>query len=183
MGVGRAWLNSATNKWHDAARADFAGHCFMDDANFSGFVFPGYADFGPAKGKDEAGKDIIVLTRFEKDARFDKATFSGFAWFDDATFSGVARFSKATFSWVAWFGNATFSGFAWFGEATFSGDAWFDKSTFSGDAGFYKATFSGVARFQQGDVLGEGGVRPCPLRRPYDIRGQPASRKPPASWR
>jgi uncharacterized protein YjbI with pentapeptide repeats len=139
--------NTAAKAWLDAARADFRGHCFEEEADFSGFVFPGEADFRSAKRKDEAGKDIMIPARFEKDALFSGATFSGVAWFTKASFAGSAWFDKAAFSGDAWFDKATFSGDVWFREATFSGVAWFREATFVGIALFRKATFSGDAGF------------------------------------
>jgi uncharacterized protein YjbI with pentapeptide repeats len=139
--------NDATKAWFDAARADFTGHSFTEEADFSGFGFPGEAGFGRANGKDEAGKDILVSTRFEKDAWFREATFSGEAQFDEAMFSRDAFFPEATFSEEAWFREATFSGYAAFTKATFSGNAVFTKASFLGYAQFDKATFSQRAWF------------------------------------
>ena len=86
-------------------------------ADFTGFVFPGYA-------------------------RFDSATFSGDARFDSATFKGTAFFLSATFEGGAYFHSATFRGTAEFAYSTFDHSAPFANAIFEGDASFIGATFS-----------------------------------------
>jgi len=150
--------NDATEAWHCAARADFTGHCFTQEADFSAFVFLGEADFSPVESKNSAGKNIMIPTRFEMAAKFDEATFSeaarfveatflGKAVFNEATFSGHAAFDGATFSGKAGFFKATFSEYTVFRGATFSGTAWFAEATFSGEVEFSGATFSRIAMF------------------------------------
>lgn len=135
--------NDATEAWLYSAQADFRGHNFTERADFSGFVFPGFADFGPGREKDETTKDISVPTRFEKHAAFIGAKFAGEASFGAATFSGAAGFTGATFS-----ENTSFD------RATFSGDVSFYNTTFSRHAGFYKAKFMWDARFEEAKFLG-----------------------------
>ena len=95
--------------------------------------------------------------RFTGDAGFDEATFTGDAGFGEATFTGDAGFSKARFTGDAGFDEATFTGDAWFDEARFTGGARFDAATFSGGALFGKATFSGGARFDEATFSGDAG--------------------------
>ena len=127
--------NAAAKAWIAAAKAEFSKHNFTSNVNFTGFVFPGAAQFGKAV--------------FSGDARFDEATFSGEALFDNATFSDDARFNRAMFSCAVGFHKATFSGIAWFSKAKFSDVAWFGNATFFSNALFEKATFSGVAVLSQ----------------------------------
>jgi hypothetical protein len=112
-----------------------------ENIDFSGFIFPGFAQF--------------VSTAFCGRASFDSATFSGYAWFGNANFSGAASFDSATFSGNSGFGSATFSGGASFGCAAFTGDARFTSATFSGTAWFTSAVFSGTTSFDSSTFTGE----------------------------
>ncbi len=80
-------------------------------------------------------------------ARFDGATFTGYAGFGGATFTGDAGFDGATFSEAAWFDGTTFTGHAVFDGATFTRHAVFDGATFTTHAGFVGATFIGYTGF------------------------------------
>ena len=148
-----AWVHH----WISEARADFTGHRFTEVASFSGFFFPGEADFRPTEGKGETGSDIMVPTCFEASSLFESARFCGNALFDEATFSRNANFSEATFSKLASFKAATFSRDTKFGEATFSGSAQFNAATFSGLAQFGKAMFSREAEFDAAMFSGNTG--------------------------
>jgi hypothetical protein len=92
------------------------------DYDFTGFVFPGGADFG-------------------------NRAFDGPVWFRGATFQGAARFTNSTFQGEANFYAATFQGGAYFSFATFQGEANFYAATFQGAAQFSQATFQSVASF------------------------------------
>ena len=59
--------------WKDEADVDFTSHVF-EEADFSGFIFPGNTRFNRAT--------------FEGAARFLKATFKDSAGFGEATFEG-----------------------------------------------------------------------------------------------
>lgn len=90
--------------------------------------------------------------------KFDRATFTEYAWFEGATFTGDALFNRATFIGDARFIGATFTRVTMFTRAAFTGDAvftlatfisdpWFFEATFNGDARFNRATFTDIARF------------------------------------
>lgn len=176
-----AQRNDATRAWHAAADVDFAEHQFTKRENFSGFVFPGDAEFGKAVFQNYAmfNKATFLATAtfsevtfsatatfsevtFLGDARFDKAMFPSnkdptvvTTLFDEATFLGAARFDEAVFSGNVLFDDATFLDDAGFDEAKFAGNAWFDKATFSGrQATFTKAAFSGEAWFKEATFSG-----------------------------
>lgn len=91
--------------------------------------------------------DMRLSHRVIGTARFDGATFSGFALFGEATFSRDAVFIGARFSEDAWFGHATFIETAWFDGAEFGGGAEFEQATFGGSARFASAAFVGDAIF------------------------------------
>ena len=80
-------------------------------------------------------------------ARFDGATFAGYAWFRGAKFTGYAGFVGTKFTGDAKFGRTTFAGDAGFLGATFTGNAGFSGATFTGNAGFRRAKFARDAGF------------------------------------
>jgi hypothetical protein len=142
--------NSVTLRWISDARADFTGHIFTELTDFSGFVFPGEADFRPTEGEDGTGAGFNIRTRFEEVSLFEAVTFSGDAWFNAATFSAGAEFKNARFLGKTWFDDASFlGGTFFFSEATFSLDVSFDGAMFAGPALFAQATFLKTARFRQ----------------------------------
>jgi hypothetical protein len=141
---------------------------------FSGFVFPGDADFKSAtftgnaafESATFAGGANFVSTAFVDEAVFESATFMDHADFGDATFTGGADFGRATFMGGADFMRATFRSFAFFRSATFTGNAsfWsatfadhpanFESTTFAGRADFVGATFEGNADFGRATFTG-----------------------------
>lgn len=147
------------NAWaakHRQAAVDFSG-ATLDGFDFSGFVFPGEADFQD--------------TTFAGDAKFTGAIFHGAADFSDAVVNGDAEFFRAVFHRDAIFENAVFSGDAWFLGGDFCGGAEFFGARFTGDANLYDvnfrrnavfslATFQGSAAFFnatfQGDAQFDG---------------------------
>jgi Pentapeptide repeats (9 copies) len=105
-----------------------------------------------AAPQDDQGHAILT------DARFEEATFRGFAKFDRTTFQGAARFDGVVFQDEAFFNEATFqhdAGFlvvtfqrgAGFGEATFQEGAEFGGASFQGFTGFGGAAFQGRTAF------------------------------------
>jgi uncharacterized protein YjbI with pentapeptide repeats len=88
-------------------------------------------------------------------AGFEGATFQGRSWFDGATFQGAAGFEGATFHDEAGFDKATFHDWARFDGATFQSGAGFHWATFRGWAGFEGATFQGWAWFSEATFQGE----------------------------
>jgi len=72
-------LGEDAEAWLEAAKVDFSGYSFDEDAAFQGFHFPGDVDFGEAA--------------FSGDAVFGEAAFSGGADFNSAEFEGAADFT------------------------------------------------------------------------------------------
>ncbi len=123
------------NAWaaeHPQAAVDFSG-ATLDGFDFSGFVFPGEADFQD--------------TTFAGDAKFAGAIFRGAADFNDAVINGDAEFFRAIFHRDAVFENAVFSGDAWFLGVIFHGRAEFFGARFAGDANLYDVVFRRNAVF------------------------------------
>ena len=128
-----------------------------DRADFSGFIFPGPAQFERAT--------------FTGYASFESATFTSNAWFESATFTGYARFESATFTGNAWFESATFTGNARFGSATFSGYARFESATFTGDARFESATFQNSTTFGRAKFQQQASFAGVKVERAFDMTG------------
>ncbi|SEO18075.1 Uncharacterized protein YjbI, contains pentapeptide repeats [Nitrosospira multiformis] len=149
---GKGAQNAATQSWFTAARSDFSGQNFEDEADFSNFEFPGEVDFTEVKFAKQA---LFREAKFNGDAEFRNTTFSSDADFWNATFSGEARFENATFSDYAKFMRAKFSK-AGFAEAVFNGDTLFENAKFSSDAVFEAATFSGYIVFENAKFDGAG---------------------------
>jgi hypothetical protein len=117
-----------------------------EEVNFSGFIFPGTADFQEAQ--------FTVTARFEGahfagDARFRGAQCSANARFQEAEFAGEAQFHDAQFFARSWFSGAQFQGTADFEKAEFSLETWFDETQFHGPARFRATQFAGEARFHK----------------------------------
>ena len=72
-------LGEDAEAWLEAAKVDFSGYSFDEDAAFQGFHFPGDADFGAAA--------------FSGNADFREAAFSGYANFNSAEFEDAADFT------------------------------------------------------------------------------------------
>ena len=162
--------------WKAESRVDFSSHVF-DNADFSGFIFPGYADFSQATF---SGNSWFIETRFMGAANFKNAVceneicfitnFEGDAWFGDAIFKGDARFGKSVFHQVADFRKALYKGVAsftnssfgdivWFEDAIFFGYAMFNAITCRGSDTYFGAFFKDGATFEDATFQGNADYR------------------------
>jgi hypothetical protein len=188
--------NNETRGWMNTARADFS-RCFflvrgaeeakeaepkkngnrteetikvilVDEIDFSGFIFPGDANFLSAAFSGHAG--------------FDNAAFNGYSTFESAAFKDRASFESTAFEGEAVFGVATFSSTAIFDHAMFKGDARFDivifnrlavfrRVTFGGDAFFASAAFQNFTNFQGAKFSGEADFIGINVDRVFDMSG------------
>lgn len=110
-----------SNQWKAEARVNFSSHVF-GNADFSGFVFPGRAEFSDVQ-------------------------FMGNSWFIGASFNDTATFENAIFNNEICFIESAFKSMAIFEGAIFKGDTHFGKSVFQKAAVFRKATYYGAADF------------------------------------
>ena len=167
--VESAGLSSEMPLWIILSKADFTGHRFDHNVNFSSALFVGPAVFKGAVFTDIAffessvfsGEAVFQKATFCRRVSFQYAQFSGYAHFESATFcvdpdftgvsfAGQASYNGANFSCStgnALFNNATFAEIAYFREATFFLNAIFKDATFSGEADFSGATFTRDAIF------------------------------------
>jgi uncharacterized protein YjbI with pentapeptide repeats len=104
-------------------------------------------------------------------ARFERATFQGFAGFGGVTFQSLAWFDEATFQDIADFGGVAFQGFAYFPGVTFRSTAGFAEATFQGTADFGGATFQGFAYFRGLTFQGNAGFGGATFQDIADFRG------------
>ena len=165
-----------TQEWRNEAEADFRSHTFQQYVEFSGFIFPGKAqfdrvafrdsvEFGGVTFKDRAGFEEATFegavdfgwARFENEAVFEEATFKEYASFWEARFKNLAGFYQATFKSNAMFSSAAFKGAAEFRGATFKGVAAFGRARFDNEAVFEEVPFEGTALFWE--VIFEGAAR------------------------
>jgi uncharacterized protein YjbI with pentapeptide repeats len=104
----------------------------------------------------EAQLHRIDLTNCRiRNARFDRAQFSGDARFGRVHFSGDAGFSGAIFFGIAWFKEAQFSGDVRFEQAQCCAGALFDRALLAGDARFDGAQFPRGAVFEDATFSGD----------------------------
>ena len=160
------------NTWAEdnpGARVDFSGE-ELKQIDFSGFVFPGVADFTNSwlheevsfEGTEFCDTAIFRNADFRFSADFRGATFKGEAnfhgvksrqfdaHFDGAKFEGHANFRGALFEeGAANFNGSAFFEDAIFSEAKFQQDAVFSGARFEKLAEFGKASFSGDAIFHK----------------------------------
>lgn len=130
-------------EWRDAAGASFVSHAFHD-ADFSGFVFPGYALF---IGATFMGAARFDKARFLSGARFEEVAFKGPVYFEHTVFEGAAEFEEMTFKGPVYFESVTFKGRSQLNKATFEGAVDFGWARFENLAEFYQATFKSEAGF------------------------------------
>jgi hypothetical protein len=122
-----------------------------EELDFSGFIFPGTADFSQAYFSLRAR---FTEARFSGEARFRDAQFLRQVWFDQAQFSGEAQFHDAKFLRTTWFRGVHFFMSVDFEKTEFSREAWFDEAQFSDRARFGAAQFNGEARFHKVEFSG-----------------------------
>ena len=166
-----------SDEWKDESSVDFSFHAF-GNADFSGFVFPGLANFA---GTTFAGNSWFIRTKFEAGAKFENAvfgneicfietTFGGHAWFEEAVFEGDAHFGKSifcktsdfrktTYRSVAAFSNAIFEDIMFFQDSSFSGYAMFDAITCNGSDSYFEAMFADGATFENAVFKGNTHYR------------------------
>ncbi|AKK04864.1 Pentapeptide repeats (9 copies) [Corynebacterium mustelae] len=101
---------------------------------------------------------------FEKEVRFKRTLFSGFARFESTYFEQVADFAAAIFDGGGYFYAAGFGTFAdfnssifpkiiSFGHTSFDGSASFSNAEFRGNADFHGAEFESVVCFTNAKTL------------------------------
>lgn len=104
------------------------------DYYFTGYYFPGVADFENQK--------------FESEAWFSGAEFQREAWFEGAEFQGEVWFVRTKFQELTSFRGAEFEDSAHFFRAKFEGWAWFDGAKFQPFASFETTEFGSTVSFQ-----------------------------------
>ena len=135
--------NEQTRKWFELALVDFSGHVFDDAADFSGFKFPGEANFGPA----EIAKGDDQQVAFKRYTCFDEAVFLGAAQFGHAEFQQRTYFRNCRFVGDARFSLTRFKGPTYFSGCVFEREARFGGAQFENSAVFLNAIFESCARF------------------------------------
>ncbi len=132
-----AWAAEELKKPRDQRTGvDFSGEP-LPVIYFSGFVFPGRANFAGATFNDEAN--------------FKGATFNGQVHFEGAAFNREAHFEGATFRRYTHFKDATFESSANFNNATFEDTAIFTHATFKIAPTFHNAGIHQDTEFSSGD--------------------------------
>jgi hypothetical protein len=105
--------------------------CFGDGVDFSGYTFPGEADFREAMF---LGDVSFSDARFDDNASFVFATFEELDKFDGAEFCGDASFRSAQFKQECTFIGVTFHKYVEFSDCEFRRDVSFVDARFSLDA-------------------------------------------------
>lgn len=105
--------------WKDTAKTDLASHTFQE-ADFSGFIFPGEAQF---KGATFPSSVSFDGANFEDTVNFDWAVFEGIASLIEVTFKGNTSFYDTAFRASTWFMGSIFERYTSFKRATFHSDA------------------------------------------------------------
>ena len=145
-----------------------------EEINFSGFIFPGTADFEDAQffvtarfgGAQFSGEVRFRDAQFSRESWFDRVQFFGEVqfqltqflgrtWFKGTQFLGSTNFEKAKFARETWFDEAHFADKVRFGAVQFSEETRFHKAEFLGSAGFHQAQFSSMAWFDKAQFVGE----------------------------
>ncbi len=147
------FTNPRADRWHLEHAVDFSYHEFTGRADFSGFIFPGFAMFAGAKFLSEADFSHIEVQRA---ICFNYASFGGPTTFADARIHSEAGFHTVKFLSAARFERVhilcakyepDMRGYISFSHARFNGGAHFSRSIFEGYANFPKAQFLGCAEF------------------------------------
>jgi Pentapeptide repeats (9 copies) len=130
--------------------AYFSGFIFPGDANFQSATFCGNAEFKRSRFLEAAsfegaifkGKTRFTYARFRRQAAFNNAGFRREAWFDSVGFKMTTRYDGVSFHDIAAFAGAAFSSHARFDRAIFATDAFFERTSFEGEAWFVSAVFA-----------------------------------------
>lgn len=140
--------------FHTIAAANFSELCFLREADFDFFVFPGDAHFNGAHFGNESGSLRVGASfrgvKFNSGATFSNVTFWEIAWFEGADFSDSASFAHAEFNGPGWFHDATFADSVFFNGAKFEASAVFEGVDFSSTkygVNFEHASFAGPVTF------------------------------------
>ncbi len=147
--------------WKAEAQADFSSHEF-GNANFSGFMFPGRADFSESRflgnswfiGATVYGAADFKNATFDNEICFIKTTFMTTANFEGSSFNGDAQFGKTVFQDIADFRNAAFFGMANFNNCSFSEFVIITETTFHQYAMFHKIDFGDQVSFAESKFKG-----------------------------
>lgn len=122
--------NKITADWMRDSAANF-NYWGFDQADFSGFVFPGCAVFVCTKFQ---GITLFREAQFRDGAGFDFTYFGGDAVFEDVEFCSQGDFTRAVFSGIARFDRCRFIPAEF--EPSMGGLASFNNATFRGPASF-----------------------------------------------
>jgi uncharacterized protein YjbI with pentapeptide repeats len=145
--IARSGKTQEIQVWDILSKADFIGHTFKHNVDFSNTLFVGNAAFKKAVFLGDAK---FNNTKFRDGPDFNGASFASWVDFNGANFScphDSAWFSNATFAKVAYFRGSEFFGNADFQNSTFSDKADFSGAIFKFDAIFTKAKFEHIAFF------------------------------------
>ena len=115
----------------------FAGFEFPA-VDFSGFIFPYWANFDGARFTATA---VFKDTVFAGKADFQAAIFTKWALFQNSNFTDLAVFQKTVFKNQTDFHNTRFTRWADFYEAEFNSVVSFNQSKFSGFIDFQRSEF------------------------------------------
>lgn len=140
--------NDQTKLWFEKSKANFSDadtpHEFKDDADFSGFIFPGHTSFSDSIFTNFADFDNCI---FSHDTSFSEANFKDFTNFSRAIFKRKATFLDCIFSDITIFTLTKFRQLAFFNKTTFNGETYFINSKFSDQACFKDVTFNSKTNF------------------------------------
>ncbi|HJH26952.1 MAG TPA: hypothetical protein C5S37_09345 [Methanophagales archaeon] len=146
----KTWFHSTVFNGFTSFNCDFMNHTYFQNATFNGIVifnkdFHAVANFADVKFNDRVEfKDYF---KFNENALFCDATFTGLADFENARFMKDADFSNAEFNDEAKFKKVTFNGNASFMDAIFT-KAYFDFAKFNKSANFINTNFNDKAKFK-----------------------------------
>ena len=148
--------NDMTREWNENSKADFSGHEFDNDVNFSKFVFPGVTKFRRTRFRKSA---LFHYAQFLGNADFSGVEFSNISNFSSAEFHGKASFVDTHFRANSKFCGALFSQHVTFESAKFDGRLYFEKICAQQKVSFERATLSDISVFHVAKFCGETSFR------------------------
>jgi len=142
----KKYEHQEAKNFYNLARCHFSEYVFSDNANFSGFLFPGDAWFGRVR-QGVLGREWMPAI-FETNTFFTRAVFYGDARFDRVVFNGHAGFEAAHFLSDAGFGQVQFNDVARFHSARFCKGVWLGQTNFHSYSNFINTIFDNIVSFE-----------------------------------
>jgi uncharacterized protein YjbI with pentapeptide repeats len=137
--------------WEHDAKSDFSEHTFEDDADFSGFIFPGGVTFAKSEFSKKADFTSAV---FRQHVTFKNVKFFDAVDFSEATFDELANFNEFHVYKSSVWEETVFEKNVTFIYAVFRATTRLNNCLFAGQLSFSSAVFHRGVDFSRANLAG-----------------------------